>query len=244
MRAANSTRCADRPQTLETAERRTVDRLRDLILSGEMLPGQQLRQASIAERLEVSRVPVREALAELLAEGTVVHVPNVGYTVARFSLDDLRQLYRMLDLLEGEMLQAVSTLPKEAATAMAACDRQMRVAARQESVREFLRLNREFHFIGYRLSGRARMLEAAERLWNVTEFYRTLSAFDPARLRQSAEEHAHLVALARRGSVASFRRASDAHRDKGMQRLDAIARTAGHPMIAIPTETRPSTRNP
>src|SRR5690606_21958873 len=85
-----------------TTQEFVLGELRRSIVSGELAPGQPIRQASIAQRLGVSRVALREALKTLEAEGQVVYQPHRGYSVAELSLRDLLEVYRMRQLLEAE----------------------------------------------------------------------------------------------------------------------------------------------
>src|SRR5687767_5679974 len=100
-------RTVQEPASTKGTTLKTVDKIRNMILSGELLPGQPLRQVQLAERLGVSRVPVREALTTLVADGAVVHTPNTGYAVARFNLAELREIFLMRELLEDELLRRV-----------------------------------------------------------------------------------------------------------------------------------------
>src|SRR5947207_14871595 len=77
---------------LQPAERRSladnvVERIRDLILRGALAPGQLLREEALARSLQVSRGPVRDALAQLSREGLVIRQPNRRATVARLTRD-------------------------------------------------------------------------------------------------------------------------------------------------------------
>lgn len=74
------------------AVRRVTDELRRMIVSGELLPGQPVRQEHMAEQLGVSRVPVREALRLLSADGLVSHVHNVEYAVTRLGQKEFGQI--------------------------------------------------------------------------------------------------------------------------------------------------------
>lgn len=81
------------------------NRLRTAILNGAFGPGERLVESAIAEHLSVSRGPVREALTALEREGLVVHVPRKGYTVVDFTDKDVREVYSLRLLLEGEALR-------------------------------------------------------------------------------------------------------------------------------------------
>src|SRR6476661_212747 len=88
-----------------TAAAQVLDALRERILSGAISGGEQLRQERLAEELGVSRVPVREALNQLEAEGLVRLVSHKGAVVTRLSLDELREAYEIRAQLETWLLR-------------------------------------------------------------------------------------------------------------------------------------------
>src|ERR1700744_152820 len=128
-----------------TGLERCLGLIREMVLSGELLPGQKVHQAELAEQLNVSRIPVREALAALQAEGIVVRKPNTGFTVARFNGEDLAEIYLMRRLLETEVIRSVDLSEVDLAR-MTALSQEMRQISAEASRDEYQRLNREFHF--------------------------------------------------------------------------------------------------
>jgi DNA-binding GntR family transcriptional regulator len=74
--------------------------LRDAILGGTLRPGERLVIDEIARRLEVSSIPVREALHLLQSEGFVTNAPHVGATVAAVSADEVREIFAIMEALE------------------------------------------------------------------------------------------------------------------------------------------------
>lgn len=71
----------------------TRTRIRDLIISGEIAPGSRLRERELSQALNVSRVPVREALQQLEAEGFIDTLPRRGATVKQITLRDVNELF-------------------------------------------------------------------------------------------------------------------------------------------------------
>lgn len=91
-----------------------VERLREKIVSGELREGQQLRQDAIAADFQISRIPVREALSHLAAEGLIKIVANRGAVVSALSPEEIGELFETRAVLECYMLrQAIPNL-KEA----------------------------------------------------------------------------------------------------------------------------------
>jgi DNA-binding GntR family transcriptional regulator len=90
----------------KTRTQQVIDILREKILSGEIKAGQPLRQAALADSLNVSRIPVREALLQLEAEGLVAFEPHKGATATELNVDQVDELFELRALLEGNLLAA------------------------------------------------------------------------------------------------------------------------------------------
>lgn len=99
---------SDRPQRFETAEEYAYGRLRDLILTGELSGGSKLQQDELADRLGISRMPVRQAIVRLESEGLVVQRRNRGAFVTLLSPEDILELFEMRSVLEGLALRAAA----------------------------------------------------------------------------------------------------------------------------------------
>src|SRR5215218_10445562 len=107
MFVGEASRRYSRPPTSQEAVLREIRRA---IMTRELKPGERVRQEELAERLNVSRVPVREALKVLEAEGQVTYQAHRGYTVVALSLEELEEIYLARRLLETEMTR--SAVPK------------------------------------------------------------------------------------------------------------------------------------
>ena len=82
-----------------------ADKLREKIIRGEIREGEQLRQDAIAAEFQVSRIPVREALRQLEAEGLIIIVPHRGAVVSALSPEDVEELFHIRAVLECEVLK-------------------------------------------------------------------------------------------------------------------------------------------
>ena len=89
---------------------RVVDALRVRILRGTYRAGDRLRQDSIADELGVSKIPLREALVQLKAEGLVAFVPNRGFVVSAISAAEAREIFAMRVALESLALETAIPL--------------------------------------------------------------------------------------------------------------------------------------
>lgn len=134
--------------------------LREMILNGKLGIGVQLKQEALAQQFGVSRIPVREALKRLQAEGLIEHTAHTGSVVASKSTQDLLETLDIRIALETRALKvAVPRMTK--ADIKAARDIIARYDA-SESPREWAELNLEFHLCLYRASGRPKLLKMIE----------------------------------------------------------------------------------
>jgi DNA-binding GntR family transcriptional regulator len=150
--------------------------LRAAIVEGELSPGEQIRQADWAERLGISRIPVREALKALAAEGLLSHDHNRGYFVARFGPHEMAQVYLMRRLLEAELLRSLA-VPEPGALVQL---RDLAAAAARakmgDDFEEWNALEHRFHSQLYALSPLNLVRDEFERLWLLSNIYRHLGS--------------------------------------------------------------------
>ncbi len=189
------------------AAARVAGYLREAILSGEIGPGEWIRQEDVAERLGASRLPVREALRILEAEGLAEHERHRGARVPSLSMHEVDVMYRMREQLE--QLAIAESIPNlTAAEVRHLEDVQEQIEALRHDddadVAAFLELDREFHLAGYAGCRIEQLTGSVVRLWNSTAHYRrafvTLSG--PGRAWVINAEHRLLLdAISRRDSV-------------------------------------------
>ena len=171
--------------------------IRGLIIDRVLLPGEKILQVELAERIGVSRSPLREALRTLESEGVVAYEINRGYVVARIGDDDLAQIYRMRELLENELLRTVQRPSAELLARLKELNDKMMVAIDERDVTEVLRYNREFHFAIFDLSPLSQIRKEVARLWQMSDIYSAAwwRRQPEARKRIGAEHRAVISAL-------------------------------------------------
>ena len=140
--------------------------IRDSILSGQMKPGTWLRQESLAEKLGVSQVTIREALKQLVSEGLAVHVPHKGIKVVAISIDDLQDIYDMRALLEGLANQLAATRLSESELArMRELLPHILLSPDSPAIDTAREADREFHWIAIHATKRDHLIRMLEQLW-------------------------------------------------------------------------------
>jgi DNA-binding GntR family transcriptional regulator len=152
------------------ASARVASYLRERILRDELRPGDRIRQEDVAERLGASRLPVREALRMLEAEGLTEHEPNKGARVPRLTMHELDVIYRMRERLEP--LALCESLPLLNADDHARLEDVQRRIEDNTDLDRFLELDREFHLGTYSGCHIDPLNTIVTRLWNSTQHYR------------------------------------------------------------------------
>ncbi len=195
----------------EAASLRVAGHLRQVILDGTIAPGEWIRQEEVAERLGASRLPVREALRILEAEGLTEHVANRGARVPRLNMHEVDVLYRMRERLEP--LALAESLDRLTATDLDRLEQlQTRIEANAD-VADFLALDREFHLLTYTGCPIDQLRATVTRLWNSTQHYRRAFVALTGRERRWVvnAEHRLLLDAVRRRDVEDCERYLGGH---------------------------------
>jgi DNA-binding GntR family transcriptional regulator len=181
-----------------------ADKLRDQIIRGEILEGAQLRQDAIASQYHVSRIPVREALRQLDAEGLIAIVPNRGAVVPALSPDDVEELFSIRALLEPEVLKlSIPHLTEEDfAEADAVLREYISELRRDDHVSSWGRLNWQFHSILYSRANQPRFLAIIRNVNNSGERYTRLQLYLTHGMKRANEEHHQILQFCRQRDVA------------------------------------------
>ena len=134
------------PIARSTLPEAAAERLRTLIIEGELAPGARLNERELSERLGVSRTPLREAFRMLAADGLLVQLPNRGAQVVSLSREDARHAFEVMASLEGlagELAAALVT-DQDIADLSALQDEMERAHARRD-LPSYYRVNRAIH---------------------------------------------------------------------------------------------------
>jgi DNA-binding GntR family transcriptional regulator len=177
-----------------------VAKVHNMIITGALQPGARIDQGELAQQFDVSLVPIREALARLVAVGLVEIVPHRGAFVAAVSADELVDIYTVREILEEQAAGlAVDQLTDANVETLERLAAEMAQIAPKGNFDRLLSLNREFHFELYRAAKRPHMLHVIERLWDLSTRYTHLHLHAvPQRALQAMTEVRAIVAACRR----------------------------------------------
>ena len=189
----------------------TADALRERILHGAYPEGEPLRQDAIAEELGVSRIPVREALRQLEAEGLVTFNPHRGAVVSTLSLREIEELFELRTLIELDLFRrAIPRIENEDVTRAKEILDAYETALRNGDVAAWGEMNWQFHSTLFAPADRPFTLSVAQKLHHQCDRYlRMQLALTHGELRANEEHRAILSAVRKRDA----RRASDLLRD-------------------------------
>jgi DNA-binding GntR family transcriptional regulator len=203
------------------------DRLKRLILAGDLPPGEALVERMLAERLNVSRTPVREAIFRLEREGLIEAVDGKGAFVASFAIDDLIEIYQIREGLEPLAARLACAHATEAD--LDYHEKQIKryranPRLREQDLAKWLRLGWELHRMFIHASKNARLIEVIERMQNQIELFRGLSRAVPREETHAAvDEHWEIVSALRARDPARAEQAVRTHIQNGLRkRLEGL----------------------
>lgn len=168
--------------------------LRRAILTGDQQPGTPIPIDEVAAFFGVSPIPVREALKTLLAEGLVEHRPHVGYSVAKLTFSEFKELYDVRQALEAAALRAaVGRVDPEHEQEVRAAHQQLGDAVERGDDRGYDAAARRFHLALIAPSGMQRLVKMYESAWNITEPARPMSRVPSADRTALHADHERMI---------------------------------------------------
>ena len=199
------------PLARQTVASMTLDAIRDGILHGNYAEGEPLRQDALADELGVSRIPIREALRQLEAEGLVSFSPHRGAVVSILSLEAIEEVFELRSTIEPDLLRrAMARLTTyQLDQADDVLDRYEQ-ALRTGDVSQWGELNWQFHSTLYAPSERPVTLGIVQRLHQQSDRYLRMQLALTHGETRANEEHRAIAAATRAGDV---KKASSLMRD-------------------------------
>lgn len=206
-----------------------AERLREKIVRGEIKEGEQLRQDAIAAELAVSRIPVREGLRQLEAEGLITIVPHRGAVVTLLSCDEIEEIFEMRAVLEPEVLRA--SIPHldntHFARAQEILDTYDKALGNEDDISEWGRMNWLFHSSLYAGAHRPQFMAVIRNINYNGERYIRLQLSLTRAMQRAREEHHKLLELCRNRDI-----------DRACELLARHIRDAGKSLSAAVAEQR------
>jgi DNA-binding GntR family transcriptional regulator len=190
------------PLRRQTLTGMTADAIRERILRGRYPEGEPLRQDAIGIELGVSRIPVREALRQLEAEGLVTFSPHRGAVVTTLSLKEIRELFELRAYIEGDLIRrAVPRMVREDHVRAAEILDAYELALRSAEVIAWGALNWQFHSTLYAPADRGLTMSIVNKLHQHSDRYLRMQLSLTHGETRARQEHRAIAAAARRGDA-------------------------------------------
>ena len=196
---------------------RIGDALRLRILRGEFRAGDPLRQDTIATELGASKIPVREALVQLKAEGLVAFVPNRGFVVSAVSADEAREIFAMRIALET--LALGTAIPRLDADDLSRASGILDAIDEETDRARWGDLNWQFHATLYQAAGMPLLLSTIHTLHNNVLRYLIIYLDSLAASPVSQTQHREILAACREKNVLAAKRALHRHLEQASLKL-------------------------
>jgi DNA-binding GntR family transcriptional regulator len=202
----------ERPKSLSGE---VAGQIRKSIIGGDLKLGEELSERQLAERLGVSKTPVREALAQLKLEGLVRSSPHKGVTVFTLSAVEVREMCELRQTLESAALRfAMQRNPQALVAAMADTIEAMRRAQQQKDRKSYLAADTLFHLQFFEHCGNAYLAETYRIHLGKIAALRTHLAQKPQHTEMSYQEHQLMHDLLSADKVAEGLAVLDRHIDR------------------------------
>jgi DNA-binding GntR family transcriptional regulator len=180
----------------------TLDALRERILHGEYPEGEPLRQDAIAAELGVSRIPVREALRQLEAEGLVTFSPHRGAVVTTMSLPEIAELFELRAEIESDLVRrAIPHMTAEDHARAREILQAYETALRGGIVAKYGELNWQFHSTLYAPAGRAFTMSMVGKLHQQSDRYLRMQLALTHGETRAKDEHRAIAAAVKRSDA-------------------------------------------
>lgn len=199
----------ERPESLSES---VTKRLRASIVSGDLALGQPLSERQLAGLLEVSKTPVREALAQLRLEGLVRILPQRGAFVFTLSQREVVEICELRRALEASALrQAMERNPKRFVEALGAVVVKMRKARKRHDEKTYLTEDTNFHLCFFSHCGNTLMEQNYGMFVGKIAALRTHLAHKPQHTELSFREHEAMLEAVASGDAAAALQVLDIH---------------------------------
>jgi DNA-binding GntR family transcriptional regulator len=182
-----------------------VQRVRAEIISGEGAPGTMYSVPTLAAELGVSTTPVREALLELARNGLIEPMRNRGFKVTEPTLQDLKNLFDMRELLEVRAAQLLAERPDKSMNKLRGLADEIKRAVDADDISGYLETDRHFHHAFIAAAGNALLTEMAMALRDKMRLYGIASRAGLERQVASVQEHYQFIELAIKGDAKSIK---------------------------------------
>lgn len=168
--------------------------LRKAVMEGELKPGERIIEKEYAEKMKISRTPIREALRKLESEGFVEYIPRKGVVVKGFSINDIVEIYAIRKSLEGlAMRYVIENISEQEIERLKGLVEHMEEADKNCEIEDVFRTCQEFNEVILNASRMQRLKTLINTLHEYLERFRRITMAKASRRSDAIKEHKQIL---------------------------------------------------
>jgi DNA-binding GntR family transcriptional regulator len=181
------------------------NKLKHLIIFGELSPGEKLSEVELSKKLHSSRTPIREAFRQLQTEGYIDVFPNKGAFVTKLPIEKIEEIYAVISLLEGHAGElATNRITRMQIKELQKIHKKLSGHVSQNKYQDYVITNTEFHNLIMRLSGNSALIKINASLRMQVYRYRMICVVIPGHLETYILDHERILdAISRKDAVSA-----------------------------------------
>ena len=200
--------------------------LRQAILRGELKPGERLMEIQLANKLGVSRTPIREAIRKLELEGLVLMIPRKGAEVAEITEKSLRDVLEVRKALEELAVQlACDKITEEGIQELEKCAGEFKKILKSDDITEIAEADVRFHDVIYMATDNQKLIQLLSNLREHMYRYRVEYLKNPEVHEQLLKEHEEIICHIKKGEKEEAVRIVCRHIDNQVDAVSDVIRT-------------------
>ncbi len=193
----------------------TYQSIRNAILTGKLKPREAITIVGLAQKLDISRTPVKNVLNQLLIEELIVH-DSGNYYVSDIFSGDLEEIYLMRSALEGLAVRfTCQNISKEEIDELYKLIESYEQAKTELNDNKVIEINAQFHLTLSKISGKRRLHKEIKKLYEYCTRYRILSLSSPSKVVHSKEGHYKIIKALEKGDPDHAEMVMREHLNKG-----------------------------
>jgi DNA-binding GntR family transcriptional regulator len=203
-------------EQFDTKSRLAHDAIKTSIIEGRYMPGQKIGISQIAKQLNMSDIPVREAMHRLGSEGLLEYTPHLGFRVTLPEFENYIDVYEVRQLLEGEAAEwAAKKISSHSLNEMRQLNEEMAVVAKGGDMTIFSVLNYRFHALLFSSCGNPVLVRQIEQVGAIYPRTRAIFAMFPERTVSALHEHEEILQYLEKNDSKGAKRAYQEHMARG-----------------------------
>jgi DNA-binding GntR family transcriptional regulator len=207
----------------ESLSNRARRKTEELILKGSLAAGAKITERELAERLGMSRAPIREAIRELVSVGLLEQISARQIVVRQLELSEVKEIFEIREMLEARAASLASAnMTTEQYKSLEELHLQMKTTAANNEFSDYFDLNISFHTLIHEIAAAPRLATLIDQVMRESLLFRSRGLVDEANIRSSIEEHEQLLKALRARDRELSGLLMSRHIQGGFNRLELI----------------------